>query len=261
MTPAIDHVVLTVRDLPGMAGFYRDALGLAPLGGDGGTARLGAGSRTLLELHRDPAVRPRDPRQAGLFHTAFLLPDRAALARWLRHAADNGIRLSGASDHGVSEALYLEDPEGNGIEIYRDRPESDWSRDGGRIAMFTRRLDLDSLLTAADGAWRGAPEGSTVGHVHLQVGDLDRADEFFAGDLGLARTFDAAGGAWYGWNGYHHHLAGNTWNSLGAGMRGPATAGLAEVVIHDPRRAGETVADPWGTPFRFVQAEVPPPPR
>lgn len=252
MTPAIDHVALTVRDLPAMTAFYRDALGLAQLGGDGETARLGAGDRTLLELRRDGAARPRDPRQAGLFHTAFLLPDRGALARWLRHAADNGIRLTGASDHGVSEAIYLDDPEGNGIEIYRDRPEAEWIRDGDRIEMFTRRLDLDDLLAATDAPWAGAPDESTVGHVHLQVGDLDRADDYFAEDLGLTRTFDAQGGAWYGWNGYHHHLAGNTWNSRGAGPRDAGMTGLAEVIIHDPSRAGQTITDPWGTPFRFL---------
>lgn len=252
MTPFIDHVALTVRDLPAMTGFYRDALGLTPLGGDAGLARLGAGDRVLVELRRDPAARPRDPRQAGLFHTAFLLPDRAALACWLRHAADSGTRLTGASDHGVSEALYLDDPEGNGIEIYRDRAPADWTRDGDRIAMFTHRLDLHDLLSAADAPWTGAPAGSTVGHVHLQVGDLDRADGFLAGDLGLTRTFDGPGGAWYGWNGYHHHLAGNVWNSRGAGPRDPRMTGLAEVAIADPARAGNAIADPWGTPFRFV---------
>lgn len=248
----IDHIALTVRDLRAMTAFYRDALGLTPLGGDTGTERLGAGGRTLLELRHDPAARPRDPRQAGLFHTAFLLPDRAALARWLRHAADNAIRLTGASDHGVSEAIYLDDPEGNGIEIYRDRPASEWTRSGDRIEMFTHRLDLDDLLSAADAPWSGAPEGSSVGHVHVQIGDLDQADRFFASDLGLTRTFDGPGGAWYGWNGYHHHLAGNTWNSRGAGPRDGGMAGLAEVAIRDPGRAGRTVADPWGTRFRFV---------
>ncbi|VDS06894.1 Catechol-2,3-dioxygenase [Paracoccus haematequi] len=252
MTPAIGHVALTVRDLPAMTAFYRDTLGLAPLGGDGETARLGAGGRTLLELRGDTAARPRDPRQAGLFHTAFLLPDRADLARWLRHAAENCVRLTGASDHGVSEAIYLDDPEGNGIEIYWDRPASEWQRDDDRIEMFTRRLDLDDLLSLADAPWQGAPEGSSVGHVHLQVGDLDRADGFFAGELALTRTFDGQGGAWYGWNGYHHHLAGNTWNSRGAGPRDPQMAGLAEVVIGDPRRAGQAITDPWGTRFRFV---------
>ena len=252
MTPAIDHVALTVRDLPGMTAFYRDILGLVPLGGDSGSAWLGAGNQTLLELRGDPAARPHDPRQAGLFHTAFLLPGRTDLARWLRHAADHGTRLSGASDHGVSEAIYLDDPEGNGIEIYWDRSPDQWARNGDRIEMFTRRLDLDDLLTLADTPWSGVPEGSTVGHVHMQVGDMDRAEGFFAGNLGLTRTFDGPGGAWYGWNGYHHHLAGNTWNSKAAGKRDTGMTGLAEVVIRDPGRAGETITDPWGTALRFV---------
>ncbi|WEF24913.1 VOC family protein [Paracoccus sp. S3-43] len=252
MTPAIDHVALTVRDLPAMTAFYRDALGLNPLGGDGETARLGAGGRTLLELRGDLAARTRDPRQAGLFHTAFLLPERADLARWLRHAAETRLHLTGASDHGVSEAIYLDDPEGNGIEIYWDRPPSEWQRDGDRIRMVTLRLDPDGLLALADRPWSGAPDGSRIGHVHLQVGDLDRAEDFFAGDLGLTRTFDGPGGAWYGWNGYHHHLAGNVWNSRGAGPRDRGTTGLAEIAIRDPARAGRTIADPWGTPFRFL---------
>lgn len=248
----IDHVALTVRDLPGMASFYQTALGLAPLESDGETRRLGAGGKVLLELRRDAAAKLRDPRQAGLFHTAFLLPSRADLGRWLRHAAGSGIRLTGASDHGVSEAIYLDDPEGNGIEIYRDRPETEWSRDGDRIEMFTMRLDLNDLTAASPGDWQGAPEGSTVGHVHMQVGDLDRADGFFQGDLGLTRTFDGPGGAWYGWNGYHHQLAGNVWNSRGAGPRDPHMTGLAEIVVSDPDRAGGETGDPWGTRFRFV---------
>lgn len=252
MTPFIDHVALTVRDLPGMTAFYRDAIGLTLLARDGETARLGAGGRALLELRRDPAARSRDPRQAGLFHTAFLLPDRPALARWLRHAADSGTRLTGASDHGISEALYLDDPEGNGIEIYWDRPASGWTRNGDRIQMVSHRLDLNDLLSAADAPWTGAPEGSTVGHVHLQVGDLAQAHDFLAGDLGLTRTFDAPGGAWYGWNGYHHHFAGNVWNSRGAGRREPGTTGLADIAIADPGRSGTSLTDPWGTSFRFV---------
>lgn len=249
---SIDHVVLTVRDLPGMTDFYTRALGLTRHDGDAAVARLGTPQRTLLELRRDSAARPRDPRQAGLFHTAFLLPDRAVLAAWLRHAADSGVRLTGASDHGVSEALYLDDPEGNGIEIYRDRPPSDWVRDGDRIEMGTLRLDLNDLMAAAQDPWRGAPAGTQIGHVHLQVGDLAQADAFLAGDLGLTRTFEAPGGAWYGWDGYHHHLAGNVWNSRGAGPRDPHMTGLAEVVIADPARAGRTMTDPWGTRFRVV---------
>lgn len=249
---SIHHVALTVRDLPGMTAFYETALGLVPQGGDGATRRLGAGDRILLELRHDPQARPRDPHQAGLFHTAFLLPHRADLGRWLRHAAEAGVQLTGASDHGVSEALYLDDPEGNGIEIYWDRAPSDWTRDGDRIEMFTRRLDLDALSRAAGGDWQGAPEGSRIGHVHLQVGDLDRADAFFRGDLGLTRTFDGPGGAWYGWDGYHHHLAGNVWNSRGAGMRDPQMTGLAEIVLDAPDHAGRVPRDPWGTVFSAI---------
>lgn len=248
----IDHVALTVRDLNGMARFYETAIGLSPQGGDGETRRLGAGDRVLLELRRDSAATPRDPRQPGLFHTAFLLPGRADLGRWLRHAAQSGVRLTGASDHGVSEAVYLDDPEGNGIEIYRDRPQQDWSRQGDRIEMFTMRLDLDDLAAASSDDWQCAPHGTVVGHVHLQVGDLDRADDFFRSDLGLARTFDAPGGAWYGWNGYHHHLAGNVWNSRDAGPRDPRMTGLAEVIVKDHARAGSLTQDPWGTRYRFI---------
>lgn len=247
---SIDHVALSARDLPGLSAFYQRALGLRPLGGD--EARLGAGDRLLLELRPAPHAAARDPRQPGLFHTAFLLPDRAALARWLRHASDSGLRLSGASDHGVSEAIYLDDPEGNGIEIYHDRDPSTWEREGDRVTMFTRRLDLNELASVADGPWRGSPEGTAVGHVHLQVGDLAEAHDFFAGALGLTRTADAPGAAWYGWNGYHHHLAGNIWNSSGAGPRDPEMAGLSEIVLADPARSGLVLTDPWGTRISFV---------
>lgn len=243
----IAHVALIVRDLDGMAGFYASALGLAPMGGDGTQRDLGAGGRVLLRLIADPAARPRDPAQVGLFHTAFLLPDRPALARWLRHAAETGLRLTGASDHGVSEALYLDDPEGNGIEIYRDRPATDWRRDGDRIEMFTARLDLNDLASAADGGWRGAPDGTTIGHVHLQTGDLVRAEAFLTGDLGLTRSFDAPGGRWYGWDGYHHHLAANVWNSQGAGPRSEGQTGLAHVALTG--LAGPDRRDPFGIAF------------
>ena len=246
---AIDHVVLTVRDLPGTATFYERSIGLEPLGGDGSVRRLGAGGRVLIELRGDPAVRPRDPRQAGLFHVAILLPTRADLASWLRHAAEAGLRLTGASDHGVSEAIYLDDPEGNGIEIYRDRPADSWTRHGDRIEMTTARLDLAALAIAAETPWHGAPDGTIIGHVHLQVGNVDQADTFLTGDLGLTRTFDGPGAAWYGWNGYHHHLAANIWNSHGAGPRPTGMAGLEEVVLHGLSKETVKKFDPWGNKF------------
>ncbi|MBK4214774.1 VOC family protein [Paracoccus caeni] len=248
----IDHVALTVHDLAGMADFYETAIGLQPMGGDQNTRRLGAGDQVLLELRHDAAAKPRDPAEAGLFHTAFLWPSRGDLGAWLRHAADQNIRLTGASDHGVSEALYLDDPEGNGIEIYRDRPSNEWQQDGDRITMFTRRLDLVDLISAATDPWEGATAGSSIGHVHLQVGDLGRADQFFRDDLGLTQTFDGPGGIWYGWNGYHHQLAGNIWNSRGAGPRDPDRIGLAEIALRSSDGAGKTLTDPWGTRFRMI---------
>lgn len=249
---SINHVVLTVRDLQGMAQYYETALGLVPLGGDGDIRRFGAGDQVLLELRGDRTAKPRDPRHAGLFHTAFLLPKRSDLGGWLDHAAQQGVRLSGASDHGVSEALYLDDPEGNGIEIYWDRPESEWNRNGTQVEMFTKRLDLNGLAAESLGDWRGMPNGSKIGHVHLQVGDLHQADEFFTNELKLTQSFAASGGGWYGWNGYHHHLAGNVWNSQGAGPRDPHMAGLTEIVLNNPARAGEVILDPWETRFRMI---------
>ncbi|OZA03503.1 MAG: glyoxalase, partial [Rhodobacterales bacterium 17-64-5] len=118
----VAHVALTVNDLGAMRAFYETALGLSTLSDGGGRVRLGVGDHLLLELREDKAARRSTPREAGLFHTAFLMPDRPALARWLRHAVDSGLQLQGASDHLVSEAIYLADPEGNGIEVYADRP-------------------------------------------------------------------------------------------------------------------------------------------
>ncbi|WP_265501554.1 VOC family protein [Paracoccus beibuensis] len=246
---SIDHVALTVRDLPAMAAFYERCLGLAATDDNGPVRRFGAGGRVLIELRGDPAARPRDLREARLFHTAILLPRRADLGAWLRHAADTGLRLTGASDHGVSEAIYLDDPEGNGIEIYRDRPTDSWTRHGDRIEMMTARLDLDELAASADGPWRGAPDGTAIGHVHLQVGDVAQADAFLADQLGLTRTFDGPGAAWYGWNGYHHHIAANTWNSRGAGRRPDGTAGLAEIALRGSKEKVLNVFDPWGNKF------------
>lgn len=251
--PRIAHVALRVRDMPGMAEFYERIVGLHPMGGDGTVRRLGSGRRVLIELRADPAARPGDPRQAGLFHTAILLPDRPSLGRWLRDAAKAGQRLEGASDHGVSEALYLRDPEGNGIEIYRDRPSTDWIRDGDRIEMITARLDLDALLDQppGDAPASGVPEGTIIGHVHLQVGNIAAADRFLTDDLGLTRTFDMPKAGWYGWDGYHHHLAANIWNSRGAGPRPQGQAGLAEIGLTSPGPR-PPLTDPWGNRFVFV---------
>ncbi|WP_434618878.1 VOC family protein [Tabrizicola sp. M-4] len=252
----IGTVTLTVRDLDATADFYAQALGLAKLRGDRAEVTLGAGGTALLRLIADPAARQRSAREAGLFHTAFLMPDRPALARWVHHAAGSRLPVQGASDHKVSEAIYFADPEGNGIEIYVDRPRRAWTKPDGSIHMTTDPLDVDDLAAAADGPWTGAPDGMTMGHVHLQVGDVAQAEAFYSGTLGFPVTAHYPGAAFYGAGGYHHHLATNTWNSRGAGMRSPST-GLAAVEIRADapslaaiaaRTGGQTaLTDPWGT--------------
>ncbi|MDZ4095238.1 MAG: VOC family protein [Paracoccaceae bacterium] len=253
----IGRVALTVNDITKVGDFYQTTLGLERLSGDGEVARFGAGGRVLLELRADRAARRAAPREAGLFHTAFLLPDRADLGRWLLHASDLDVALAGASDHAVSEALYLSDPEGNGIEIYIDRPRALWSHKDGQVQMTTERLDLQALAAAGTGPWTGAPDGTVVGHVHLQVGALPEAEAFYAGTLGFALTCRYPGGSFYGSGGYHHHLASNIWNSRGAGPRALPATGLADLEIRADAaelaairaRSGgaDVLQDPWGT--------------
>ena len=254
----IGQVTLTVNDLATVGDFYEQALGLARLNSDGTEAVYGAGNRPLLRLLADRGARRATRREAGLFHTAFLLPSRADLGAWLHHAAANRIGLHGASDHLVSEALYLADPEGNGIEIYVDRPRSAWSWNAGEVAMVTDPLDLQEVADTATGPWRGAPEGSVVGHVHLQVGNLAEAEAFYAGKLGFPVTSHYPGATFFGSGGYHHHLAGNVWNSRGAGVRqGPATGLAAVEILGDPAAlaaigTAEALSDPWGTRFTLA---------
>ncbi|MTH65878.1 VOC family protein [Paracoccus shanxieyensis] len=251
----ISKVLLTVNDLAKVGDYYEKIIGLHPLSGDGETRVLGIGAKPLLELRRDTAARAR-PNEAGLFHTAFLLPDRQALADWLHHIAVNRIALDGASDHLVSEAIYLRDPEGNGIEIYADRPRDQWTWIGDEVQMDTIRLDVQALLDQGR-AWQAAPDGTVVGHVHLQVGDVGQAEGFMLNDLNMDRTSHRFGASFFSTGGYHHHLAGNIWNSRGARKRSANATGLAEVVLEADADAlaklkAHEFADPWGTQFRVV---------
>ena len=265
-------VRLIVRDLDRVAQFYREALGLTPILATADRALLGTGETALVELITRPGAARRDPREAGLFHTAFLLPSRADLGRWLTHAADTGLRLQGASDHLVSEAVYLADPEGNGIEIYADRVPAGWTDAAGAIRMDTLPLDIDGVIGAAQRtSWTGFPKGGRVGHVHLQVGDLAAARGFYADTLGLDIAASMPSALFFGVGGYHHQLAGNVWNSRGAGARPADAAGLdaVELTVADApmlnaiaARAGATpdadgtltLTDPWGTTLRLHAA-------
>lgn len=264
----IGKLHLKVRELPLVSAFYQSALGLGVLRSEDRRVTLGSGETALIELSGDPTLAPNDPRQAGLFHTAFLMPTRGDLARWLAHAIATQVPLEGASDHIVSEAIYLSDPEGNGIEVYVDRPLAGWRGPEGKIRMSTDALDVQDLLGAAgDTRWAGFPAGGRIGHVHLRVGDTRRADRFYRDILGFEVTAGYPGAQFYGSGGYHHHLAGNVWHSRRADMRPRSMAGLeaVELVLRDAgalreilARAqeagvdvhqsaqGNSLRDPWG---------------
>lgn len=255
----VGMVTLNVRDHNRVADYYRHLLGLETIGQDGTTVQLGVNGLALLELRGNAALVQRNPRSAGLFHTAFLMPDRQSLGGWLRHVATDRISVDGASDHLVSEAVYLHDPEGNGIEVYADRPRAQWDIDGKQITMSTEQLDIPSLLDLApEKSWAGAPAGLIVGHMHLQVGDNAIAEPFYSGVLGTDITAHYPGASFYGAGGYHHQLATNIWSSRGAGPIPQNQTGLVgfELLADDDAQRSAileraqsnqtTITDPWG---------------
>jgi len=232
-------VHLSVADLPRSLDYYRRSIGLDVLDEGDGEASLGAGGTELLRLVEEPGAAPADG-YTGLFHYALLLPERTDLARWLAHAARERVPLTGASDHFVSEALYLRDPDHHGIEIYWDRPRAHWEGQVGR--MGTWPLDLDDILrTLPDpetASFGGLPDGTTMGHVHLRVSDVDETVRFYRDGLGLdlmAQLGPQA--AFMSWAGYHHHLGANTWESRGADPAPDGTARLLRYTIVLPTEA------------------------
>jgi catechol 2,3-dioxygenase len=266
----IGAVTLRIHDLARLTAFYRDAIGLAVIRELEGSAELGVDGTVLVRLV-EGAARPTSP--AGLFHLAILLPSRRALADWVAHAAAERIGLEGASDHLVSEALYLSDPEGNGIEIYRDRPRADWPRRDGALKMATERLDLHKLLGEAQaGDYAGMPAGTGMGHIHLRVGDTAQAEAFYSGALGFDVMVHYPGASFLSSGGYHHHIAGNVWHSRGASARAEGEAGLDsfELVARDEAdfavmrerilagggtdtAEGPSIGDPWGNRLVLVR--------
>jgi len=222
-------VRLRVAGLDSEREFYERAIGLSPIDSGDGVARLGSDGTPVVELDHRADAPARAPRTTGLFHLAILVPDRAALAAALARAVRAGGRISGASDHLVSEALYLNDPEGNGIEIYSDRPRAEWERDGGEIRMSTLPLDVDGLLPELreDEPDSAMPDGTRVGHVHLNVADLDAAERFYSGLLGFDVTVRGYPGALFlSTGGYHHHIGVNTWAGPGAPAPAAGSRGL-----------------------------------
>jgi catechol 2,3-dioxygenase len=263
-------VRLQVADLGRSLDYYQRVLGLRLLDRDAGQAALGAEGeeQPLVVLHERPGVRPV-PRSGllGLYHFAILLPDRQALGRFVAHLGTLG-EHAGSADHAVSEALYLTDPDGLGIEVYADRPRSQWQHHDRQLYMTTDRLDIRSLLAAAgERSWSGMPSGTTMGHVHLHVGDLERAEAFYHRALGFDKVVWSYPGALFlSAGGYHHHLGNNTWSS--GPPASPADARLLEWTIvlpaasdiadaarslqaagHEALESEDAVVstDPWGT--------------
>ena len=267
----IGGVGLRVRDLERVTSFYRDLIGLQILAQDGGDVQLGAAGAPLVTLIGDPDAAPAPRGSAGLFHTAFLMPTRQDLARWLVHVARRKTPLTGFADHEVSEAVYLDDPEGNGVEVYADRPPKSWVWRNGTIRMGTDPLDVDDLVSLGEASedYRSAPRGLRVGHVHLRVGDVARGEAFYRDALGLQATYRRPDASFLSSGGYHHHIAINAWQSAGAGRRADGQAGLewlalevAEPGILEAQRqrldftavdGGSEARDPWGTRVRLIR--------
>ena len=236
----VGPVHLTVSDLDRSLRYYREAIGLEALERTAGRASLGAGGRELLVLTEAPGARPVQGA-TGLYHFALLVPERVDLARWLAHAARDRVRLAGLSEHFVSEALYLSDPDGHGIEIYRDRPRDVWEGQVGS-RLTTAPLDVDDLLGELDNPaaepFDGLPGGTRMGHVHLKVASIPDALRFYRDALGFGLMAQLGGqAAFLSAGGYHHHIGANTWESAGGAPAPPGSAALRHATIVFPDTA------------------------
>lgn len=282
------RVSLDVADLDALTAFYRDVLLLQVLAERPSEVDLGRGGETLVTLRHRPDLPKGERRSAGLFHTALLHPDRATLAATLASVAIRVPQLyTGAGDHLVSQAFYLDDPEGNGIELYWDRPRDEWRWQDGRVVMDTLYIDPNGFigehltdaardLLSTEPERRSALDGldGTVGHVHLKVGDAELAKRFYVDLLGFELTADVPGAVFVSAGGYHHHMAMNTWRSAGAGLRAPGLGlGRVDITLPDAtevaraadrlrahgvqlRDTGAAVEldDPWGNLVRLAPA-------
>jgi catechol 2,3-dioxygenase len=258
MTPSlqIQSVDLRVGDLPRSVDFYTRQVGFVVHAEERNRVALAtsADAPPLLTLAFDPAAKPAPADAAGLFHAALLLPDAAALGGWLRLAASHSVEFDGFSDHGVSEAIYFSDPDGNGLEFYADRPRAEWPFQDGELAMITRPLALPHLLAHANSVETEPLAGAQWGHVHLRVTDLDRSEAFYREALGLEvmqRSFPGA--RFLAADGYHHHVGLNVWGNPRRAQ--PARApGLAHFTV---ARAGEHTARELMDPDRMALSVVP----
>lgn len=276
-------VRLQVSDLERSTSYYRDFLGFAVLSQQEGQVAFGVSNAApLIVLVERRGAKPVPRRGTfGLYHFAILLPDRAHLARFARHLAEAGAD-AGMSDHAVSEAIYLSDPDGLGIEVYADRPRPTWQHRNRQLVMTTAPLNVRALLAEAGGdRWSGMPTGTVIGHVHLHVGDLDQAAAFYHSALGFDKVvWDYPGALFMSAGGYHHHLGTNTWSPGPPAAEDQARLLSWDLVVpraedaaaaaHSLARAGYSVnedgwgawraSDPWGTTLRITEPPNPEPP-
>ncbi|MBX0297326.1 VOC family protein [Haloarcula nitratireducens] len=249
----IGRTALRVNDLEEISGFYRDVVGLSVLRHSDTGAVLGVEDTPLLVLEGAENALERHGSSAGLFHNAFRVPSREALGDALARIR-NHWQLGGASDHGVSEALYLTDPEGNGIEIYRDYPREDWPRgDDGRVRMGTYPLDLDPVEAAAAGE-AGLPTGTDVGHVHLEVSSLETFSDFYVDTIGFEVQTEMSAALFVGAGGYHHHVGANTWNHRSGPVGGRGLSWF-EVVLPDAAALGELEDRTADSPYTVTETD------
>ncbi|TMU84447.1 VOC family protein [Bacillus sp. BHET2] len=232
----VGEVNIKVQNVEQSLSFYQEVIGFKVLDQTGKRATLTAdGIHPLLSLEQPDDVTPKQPRTTGLYHFALLLPNRADLGRILEHFIKLNIQL-GSSDHLVSEALYVSDPDGNGIEIYRDRSSSDWTWDGNQVVMGVDPIDARGILTEAEGqSWDGLPVGTVMGHIHLHVSDLKSTEEFYGKGLGFEVVSRFGSQALFiSTGGYHHHIGLNTWNGIGAPRPAENSVGLNWYTLHFP---------------------------
>jgi catechol 2,3-dioxygenase len=252
----IGVVALTVADLRRSLAFYRNALGLTALEQAGPDVVLGVAGTPLVLLHEQPGALPwMVDAMTGLYHYAILVPTRADLGRWLRHYCAQGYPPPGQGDHIVSEALYLRDPDGHGIEVYADRPRATWQWSDGTVRMGGGPVDVRGLLAEGDAKgepWTGLPAGTILGHVHLQVGQISQAEAFYHGVLGFDVVARMPTALFVSAGGYHHHLGLNTWHSQGAAPAPPDTASLRFYTLALPSDAARDAVA-----ARLAAAEIP----
>lgn len=252
----ISHVHLRVRNLERELAFYRDLLGFTEILRHDSIVELSASGKQPAQIlfTESPNAIARPPRTTGLFHVAIRFPNRAELAKTLMRLIQNEYPIQGAADHLVSKAIYLADPEGNGVELYCDRPKESWRWSDGEIAMATEPLDLEALLREADGKeWAGIHPQTDIGHVHLNVGSLASAEEFYSKQLGFDVTTRSYPGALFlSAGGYHHHIGLNIWAGRNAPRPPENSLGLISFGIGAPNQWEQTLIDPDGIAVELI---------